>query len=233
VRECIHKKVNEIRRETGRAVRKRVCSREIHELIEYLFKKVWVVNAETRLSSGVHTIRYIGRYSKRPVIAESRIISYDGDYVRFLCDKEEEIFGDEDGKSVVVKMMTKEFIVQLLRHVPDKGFRMINHFGLYAACKWNKVKRRLMLALKVIEKRVKALKWNEWIGKCFGRDPLKCPNCGGRMLLYTIHYLKDGCMKVKRYLLDGGYIVKRANRAWIGGVGKFTKVGNGGQLSFV
>ncbi|PIZ20491.1 MAG: hypothetical protein COY50_04470 [Deltaproteobacteria bacterium CG_4_10_14_0_8_um_filter_43_12] len=62
---------------------------------------------------------------------------------------------------------------------------------------------------------------------------MKCIFCGGKMLLYTIHYLREGKLRVKRYLRFGGYIARKANRVWIAGVNKFTKVEETGQLSFI
>lgn len=232
MREEIFRVVTNIRKEKGkRYILKIPHISDIQELIDYLFTREWCVNAESRLTSGVHTIRYIGRYSKRPVIAGSRIISYDGKYVGFLCDSNEGF--SEKGGEKILRLPVKEFIKRLLRHIPDKGFRMINHFGLYAQGKWNKVKEKLRSIGKFIQRAVRVLSWSERIEKSFGRDPLECPGCGGKMLLYTIHYLKGGCMKVKRYLLSGSYISTKEDRVWIGGINKFTKIGKGGQLSFI
>ncbi|OYD15361.1 hypothetical protein CH333_05910 [candidate division WOR-3 bacterium JGI_Cruoil_03_44_89] len=234
MREYIHNEVNRIRRKNGkRSVRKVPHCAEIQELINYLFSRSWCVNAESRVSTGINTIRYIGRYSKRPVIAESRIISYNGEYVEFLCEREDGVFGEGGLGSDTIKMGAKEFIISLLRHVPDKGFRMINQFGLYAASIWHRVRGVLISIGMFIRKSVKVLNWSERIKKSTGRDPLKCIFCGGKMLLYTIHYLREGKLRVKRYLGFGGYIARKANRVWIAGVNKFTKVEETGQLSFI
>ena len=71
-------------------------------------------------------IKYIGRYLGRPVIATSRIDSYDGDSVTFHCNLH------EDNKYVVETIPAIDFIKRLIRHIPEKNFKMIRYGGLYA-----------------------------------------------------------------------------------------------------
>jgi len=59
MREYIHNEVNRIRRKNGKkSVRKVPHCAEIQELINYLFSRSWCVNAESRVSTGINTIRY-------------------------------------------------------------------------------------------------------------------------------------------------------------------------------
>ena len=59
-------------------------------------------------------IKYIGRYLGRPVIATSRIDSYDGDSITFHYNRY------EDHKYVVETIPTIDFIRRLIRHIPEK-----------------------------------------------------------------------------------------------------------------
>ncbi len=71
-------------------------------------------------------IKYIGRYLGWPVIATSRIDSYDGDSVTFHYNRH------EDNKYVVETIPAIDFIKCLIRHIPEKNFKTIRYGGLYA-----------------------------------------------------------------------------------------------------
>lgn len=73
-------------------------------------------------------LQYISRYMKRGPIALERIIYYDGDTVLFR-------YHDKRTNKEAIKIMgAKEFILSLIRHIPDKGFKTIRHYGLYSRC---------------------------------------------------------------------------------------------------
>ncbi len=51
---------------------------------EMLFKINWYVHLGIKLVNPESVCKYIGRYTKRPIIAESRITNYDGNFVTFF-----------------------------------------------------------------------------------------------------------------------------------------------------
>ena len=116
-------------------------------------------------------IKYIGRYLGRPVIATSRIDSYDGDSVTFHYNRH------EDNKYVVETIPAIDFIKRLIRHIPEKNFKMIRYGGLYA--RHREEDKRLHRAVSVQKKRLflSFTQWRTAILTSFGYDPLKCPNC--------------------------------------------------------
>ena len=71
-------------------------------------------------------VKYIGRYLSRPVIATSRIDNYDGVFVTFHYNRH------EDEKYVEETLPTMDFIKRLIRHIPEKHFKMIRYGGIYA-----------------------------------------------------------------------------------------------------
>lgn len=71
-------------------------------------------------------IKYIGRYLGRPAIATSRIDSYDGKDVTFHYNHH------EDDAYVEETVPAMDFIRRLIRHIPEKHFKMIRYGGLYA-----------------------------------------------------------------------------------------------------
>ena len=70
--------------------------------------------------------KYIGRYLGRPVIATSRIDSYDGQSVTFHYNRH------EDGLLIHETISVMDFIKRLIRHIPNKHFKMIRYYGIYA-----------------------------------------------------------------------------------------------------
>jgi hypothetical protein len=214
-------------------LRHKPSRRDLKDLAEYVKRQEWYVNAESRLSDGEHTIEYVGRYSNRPAMAECRIIDFDGKEVTFWYDEKEKLNRYVNKRRKVMKLAVEEFIKRMLRHIPDKGFRMIEWFGLYASSVWNKVKPSLMRLGKYVVKVFQALSYRESIKNYFGYDPLICKNCGGEMLLYTINYLKDGEVRIKRYLGEKGYIAYMERRVYDYDLNRFYKVDFCGQMSFV
>jgi hypothetical protein len=72
------------------------------------------------------SIKYIGRYTKKPVIAETRIIHCDHRWVVFK-------FKDyaEGGKTSIKKIGLFTFITYLTQHIPDKYFSRLRDSTLW------------------------------------------------------------------------------------------------------
>lgn len=130
-------------------------------------------------------VKYIGRYLGRPVIATSRIDKYDGENVTFHYNRH------EDDAYVEETIPAMEFIGRLIRHIPEKHFKMIRYGGLYA--RHRESDKKLSRAISR-EKHAFLRSFNEWrtaILSSFGYDPLKCPECGATMVFLEL-YFKHG-----------------------------------------
>lgn len=84
------------------------------------------VRAKPNLCSPDITIKYISRYLGRPVIATSRIDAYDGDSVTFHYQRH------EDNQTITERIPAIHFIKRLIVHIPDKHFKMVRYYGIYA-----------------------------------------------------------------------------------------------------
>lgn len=127
-------------------------------------------------------IKYIGRYLGRPVIATPRIDSYDGDFVTFHYNRH------EDEKLITETVPVLDFISMLTQHIPEKHFKMIRYYGLYARHRKSDLKLHRAISK---EKHWIFLSFNRWrdcILHSFGYDPLKYPVCGEIMLLLKLYY---------------------------------------------
>ena len=126
--------------------------------------------------------KYIGRYLGRPVIATSRIDKYDGENVTFHYNRH------EDDKLVTETIPALEFIKRLIQHIPEKHFKQIRYYGLYARHRESDKKLNLAIAR---EKRPAILSFNRWRDctlRSFGYDPLSCPCCGRTMLFLELYH---------------------------------------------
>ena len=143
----------------------------------YLYVKPNKCNPET-------VAKYIGRYLGRPVIATSRIDNYDeyAGTVTFHYNRH------EDDKYIQETIPAMDFIKRLIRHIPEKHFKMIRYGGLYA--RHRKIDKNLYLAVSK-EKRHVFRSFNRWrtaILSSFEYDPLNCPDYKHEMLFLELYY---------------------------------------------
>lgn len=142
---------------------------------------VWYVHIGRKLDSLSFTIQYIGRYAKRPVLAETRISSFDGQSVSFWFDDK------QLQKKVFISLPVEEFIKRIIRHIPDRHFKQIRYFGIFA----NRVKSRLCNIVNRILKTTfhnsrKILSWAERMFIQNGINPFLCLKCNTPMKLSCI-----------------------------------------------
>ena len=188
----------------------------LNELEEHLgssFKKVkasiyrnqkngFYVYAKPNKCSPNSVIKYIGRYLGRPVIATSRIDNYDGDDVTFHYNRH------EDGKLITETVPVLDFIRRLIQHIPEKHFKMIRYYGLYARHRKSDKKLNHAIAKEKRGIYLSFNKWRECILYSFGYDPLKCPRCGNTMTFLELY------QKHKRVPLDEMYEKVMAKAKW-------------------
>lgn len=153
-----------------------------------LYRKTWYVWMGMRLSNARFTTQYIGRYTKRPVLAQSRIKEYDGEYVTFEYEDK-----TEDERKPL-RMTVEAFIGRLVVHVHDKHFRQIRHYGMYAT---RTRKNDSTIARELLNQKQPAAAhpttWQERRRAQNGYDPLICHRCGIPLILVAVAYRsRDG-----------------------------------------
>ena len=161
-------------------------------------KDGFYVYAKNEVKDSKGAAKYIGRYTGRPAIAESRIIKYDGKKVTFWYQRH------EDNKRIEVELDAFEFIKKVIIHIPEKHFKMIRYYGIYARNNKHKGEFFKLINEKVAIELKKLRKWEYRILKAFGIDPLKCEKCGSTMHLDGIYYKKSENLieKYKRNLAN-------------------------------
>lgn len=145
-------------------------------------KNGFYVYAKPNKCNPKSVINYIGRYLGRPVIATSRIDHYDGENVTFHYNRH------EDEKLVTEKIPVLEFIERLIQHIPEKHFKMIRYYGLYARHRESDKKLHLAISEEKRNYYLSLNKWRKSILISFGYDPLKCSVCGTNMSFLELHH---------------------------------------------
>ena len=158
------------------------------KIVTKLLEVIWYVHIGERLSNAHFTVKYIGRYTKRPAIAESRITNYNGSSVTF------NFVDHKTNKKTIQTFPVDQFIGKLIRHIPDQNFRIIRYSGFYA----NRVRGKLlpivfMLFKQDYEKAKEKLAnlgswWREQIQRFTKLDPLICSVCLIPLTLTSVVY---------------------------------------------
>lgn len=131
----------------------------------------YVFAPPSKFKSYTELIKYVCRYVARPVMAESRIINYDGTFVTFWYQRH------NDNLIIIEKVHAFEFISRLIIHIPDKNFKQIRFYGAYH----NSTKTTIDIVKFLSEEKVKVIKslntWKNMITLSFSTNPLICSVC--------------------------------------------------------
>ena len=146
---------------------------------EYL-KPYWHVWFADPTDNPAKTIEYLGRYISRPPIAMSRIKHYDGNDVVF------EYLDHRDQKHKTLRCTIEDFIRRFIRHIPDKGFRMIRYYGFLAHRVRGKLLPTVYDLLDQPKKKALKIRYPELLKATYGIDPIKCILCGSQMVFCGI-----------------------------------------------
>ena len=146
-----------------------------------LRKANWVVYAKRPFGGPEQVLAYLGRYTHRVAIANSRLIGIEDGGVRFRWKD----YRHHD-KQKVMTLKPGEFIRRFLLHVLPDGFHRIRHYGFLAngrrAAKLETCRR--LLAVPVPSKVVAAGAPDDYRDRhhrLTGHDLRRCPCCGGMM----------------------------------------------------
>lgn len=156
------------------------------------------VRAKPNLCTPDVTIRYISRYLGRPVIATSRIDKYDGDNVTFHYTRH------EDNKTIEECVPALDFIKRLIVHIPEKHFKMLRYYGIYAKHHTQEKKLRRCISSQKLEFLRSLQDWRNSILLTFGYDPLRCPDCGTSMSVLEVYYKKTALFERYRKVMGYG-----------------------------
>ena len=138
----------------------------------------WVVYAKPPFGGPAQVLAYLGRYTHRVAIANSRLVSVTDHQVAFRWRDYR-----HHGKAKVMTLAADEFIRRFLLHTLPDGFHRIRHYGFLA--NGHRAEKlalcRRLLAVPVPEPEAEPNQ-DAVTSHCHDR----CPCCGGTMVIRTI-----------------------------------------------
>ncbi len=139
--------------------------------LEVHYRKGWIVHFAKPTKNLHHTVNYLGRYLKRPALAQSRLLHYDGQTVIF------NYLNHTTGRHQTHTEQSQAFIARLVQHIPDKGFRMIRYYGFLAHRVRSTLLPKVYALLDQTTPQPPTVRWPALLKQSFGFDPLQCILC--------------------------------------------------------
>ena len=144
-------------------------------LCSAITKHRWVVYAKKPFAGPQHVFRYLGRYTHRVGIANSRILDVADDHVTFRT---------KDGKAITLAPV--DFLARFVQHVLPKGYVKIRHYGLLASSNVHTLLERARTLLRPTapaDDAPLATSWLEILLALTGRDVRRCTVCDGAVVM--------------------------------------------------
>lgn len=135
-------------------------------LMRQLVNKAWNVYAKAPFAKSHHVLAYLGRYTHRVGIANSRLLEVTEQHVVFRTKGE-----------ATATLEPVEFLRRFVQHVLPDGFHKIRHVGLYASsCRDQLAVAHQQLGAQPPRPRPQPC-WEQELYTLTGRDVLRCPAC--------------------------------------------------------
>jgi hypothetical protein len=149
-------------------------------LMQRLSAKAWNVYCKPPFGSADHVFRYLGRYTHRVGIANSRIVHADNEAVTFRT---------KEGKTATLHPVA--FLERLLQHVLPHQFVKIRHYGLYAGAHVHDGLQRARADLTCNDNKPELAEsppalWYELLLALAHRDVRVCAACGGAIVAHPL-----------------------------------------------
>jgi Putative transposase/Transposase zinc-binding domain len=147
-------------------------------LLRPLRRVEWVVYAKPPFGGPAQVLAYLGRYTHRVAIANSRLVSVTDHEVAFRWKDYR-----HHGKVKVMTLDAHEFIRRFLLHTLPDGFHRIRHYGFLAN---GHRAEKLALCRTLLETRCPepAIRTAPEAASSCKLD--RCPCCGGPMIIFAI-----------------------------------------------
>ena len=149
------------------------------QFIDSLFAKRWLPFVKETFNGKGNAIRYLARYSYRTAIANSRILSIDGEKVVFKYKDY-----SDGSKEKTMSMNGISFIGMFLQHVLPSGFHRIRLSGYLTNSQKTKNLKRIHFLRSTIflGNPYRKMKMAELMKTLFSKDICHCPVCSATMI---------------------------------------------------
>jgi len=156
-----------------------------------LYAKNWNVYCKKAMGGPHAVLHYLGRYTHRVAISNSRLIDMENGKIKFLW-KDYSDSSSRSMKALQLKTLTLdacEFIQRFLFHILPLGFYKIRYYGLLAAAnsKTKKEQCFILIGKQPPLSYLEGLNAMEIFREITGKDPSVCPKCKkGRLKLIEL-----------------------------------------------
>jgi len=146
---------------------------EMAKAIRAVRGKQWVVYAKESFTSAGNVINYLGNYTHRIAIANSRLLSMDDSHVNFSYKDHA-----DDGAFKTMQLTVHEFIRRYLLHVLPHGLVRIRYYGFLSnRNRQSNIEKCMKLLKKKYQRTMQISTVKELIFSLFKKDITKCPHC--------------------------------------------------------
>lgn len=135
--------------------------------------RAWNVYSKPSFDSGDNVLKYLGRYTHRVAISNSRLLDIAADSVTFRTKGEH-----------TKKLSGVEFLRRLLLHVLPIGFHKIRHVGLNGSAPKRELARELLQQPPPAAPALRSAE--QWLQLLMNRDVCRCPKCNAPLRRFTI-----------------------------------------------
>jgi hypothetical protein len=146
-----------------------------------LYHKTWIPYIKETFNGFGNAIDYLGRYTHRIAISNSRVTSMTDSHVSFVANDY------KTGEKKTVTFTHVKFIRRFLMHVLPTGFQKIRYYGfLNNRSKKKNLKLIAKLTGKLLFQSVFAsMSQDEIIHALWGINTQKCANCGNNSMRHA------------------------------------------------
>jgi hypothetical protein len=140
----------------------------------------WNVYAKPSFGKTDHVLSYLGRYTHRVGLANSRLLHVNDTSITLRTRGADS-----------VTLTPEDLLRRFVQHVLPPRFHKIRHIGLYAsgcAEKLAQARHALGTTDRPLQERPT---WRERIQSLLGRDVLRCPRCGGPLRTTALPPIRD------------------------------------------
>ena len=153
---------------------------EFDALLDTVMGKEWVVYCKKPFKGSEGVYRYLGSYTHRTAITNSRLVEVTAERTTFTYKDYK-----DKGRQKLMVLENEEFIRRFLLHVLPRGFTRIRHYGIYASANKNTKLARCMVMTKTKRQVPRRETMQETVLRLYKVNLSVCPECG-RLLSSSI-----------------------------------------------
>jgi hypothetical protein len=156
--------------------------------------------------------KYLAKYVVSPPISIRRIVSYNGQRVKYWYNDH------KSGKRKVEEVDVFTFIGRMVQHILPKGMQRIRYFGLHATAIYQKTRKQLRAILPTDAAQcsetftVARKQYRQRVMETSSKDPFICSRCGGELILWKIWHPCYGVIYDEEERLKSGYYERDQRR---------------------